>query len=313
MKNLIHPTVIIFIALFTSTSCYQDGLVDLSQLAPTENKVERTSTNTNTVYESNLTFATAATIENITIERATKIETINCNSETIYGDTRGATSTFSSNNNPCSNNGTDTFLGDDNIFYFIVTNDPQTTVTHHFELKDLNDDLDLFLYTLTPQGRVHECKASSITIGLDDELIEVSNLNSGAYILVVDGWMEGVASTYTLDVYCSARSISLPSINIMDLVETIDFGIKNDNGNNDEIGKIYLDDEQWKEHIWESPNTDTFEDDVLLEEFERGDNYMVLNDADDRYIEIQFEEEKIYIYSSGFSDLEIYDIMEINQ
>lgn len=313
MKNLVHLTVILFITLFTLNSCQQNDLYEINHLQPLPSQGERLSKNNIQINTSALTYASIQTIHNITTERALRIETISCNSETIYGTTHNATSTFHSGNTPCVDENGDSFRGDDNIFYFVVDNLNSTTVTHHFELTDLNDDLDLFLYTLSPQGRINECKASSITIGLADEMLEVTNLNTGAYILVVDGWNEQVASTYTLDVYCTSRSAQTPSVNINDFVDDISFGMENNVGNIDTIGKIYLDGEQWKEHIWSASGVDNFANDMLLEEFESGNNYLVLQAADDRYIEIQFAEETIYVYASNFSDLKIYDILSINE
>lgn len=311
MKNLFNIAAILFTALFAMTSCQKDEMNDFDNLNPIH-QTERISTNSKSVNESALTYATAETIANTTTERATHIEVINCNSGTIYGDTHGATSTFNANNAPCVSPDGDNFRGDDNIFYFIVQDQPEMIVTHHFELKDLNDDLDLFLYTLTPQGRVNECKASSITIGLDNETIDVTGLNAGTYILVVDGWNESVSSSYTLDIYCSAISSNPPSVDFIDMIESISFGTKYDNGNSSDTGKFYLDGEQWKEHIWGIPHFETFANDALLSEYERGDTYLILHETNGRYMEIQFEEEKIYVYDNGFNNLVSYDILSVN-
>lgn len=311
MKNLIHIAAILFTTLLAMTSCQKDDMNDFNQLDAVH-QTERVMTNTKSINESALTYATVETIENMTTERATHIEVISCSSETIYGDTRGSTSTFNANNSPCVAADGDSFRGDDHIFYFIVQEQNNAVITHNFVLKDLNDDLDLFLYTLTPQGRVNECKASSITIGLDNETIEVTGLNAGAYILVIDGWMEQVASTYTLDVFCTAVSSQPPTISMIDLIETISFGTKYADGSSSDMGKLYLDGEQWKEHIWGLPHFDTFENDALLNEYERGDNYLILQETNGRYFEIQLEEEKIYVYDSGFNGLEVYDILSIN-
>lgn len=312
MKNLLHIAAILFTTLFAMTSCQKDEMNDFDNLNPVQ-QTERISTNSTSVNESALTYATAETIENMTTERANYIEVINCNSGTIYGDTYDSNSTFNSNNAPCVTPDGDNFRGDDNIFYFIVQDQPEAITTHHFELKDLNDDLDLFLYTLTPQGRVNECKATSITIGLDNETINVTGLNAGAYILVVDGWNENVSSSYTLDVYCSAISSNPPSIDYIDTITSISFGSKYDDGSSSDMGKLYLDGTQWKEHIWGIPHFDTFANDMLLNEYERGDNYLILEAQDGRIMEIQLEEEKMYVYDAGFNQLAAYDILNIQQ
>lgn len=310
MKNLIQFAALFISILFATTSCQKEDFNDFENVNPTQ--TERSATNSKTVNEDAITYAKADIVNELVTERATHIEIINCNSGTLERSTIGATSTFNSNNAPCVSPDGDNFRGDDNIFYFIVEDQPEAIVTHHFELKDMADDLDLFLYTLTPQGRVNECKATSITIGLDNETIDVQGLNAGAYILVVDGWAEGVSSDYTLDVYCSAVSSNPPSIDFIDTIESISFGQKYDGVSSSDIGKLYVQDGQWKEHIWGLPHFDTYENDALLAEYERSETYLILEAQDGRFFEIQFEEEKIYVYDAGFNEIDAYDILSIH-
>ncbi|MFK7933707.1 MAG: hypothetical protein AB8G22_09360 [Saprospiraceae bacterium] len=310
MKNLIQFAALFISILFATTSCQKEDFNDFQDVNPTQ--TERQATNSKTVNDDVITYAKADIVEKLVTERATHIEIITCNTGTIQRTTEGAGSTFNSNNAPCVSPDGDNFKGDDNIFYFIVENQPEAITTHHFELKDMNDDLDLFLYALTPTGRVNECKATSITIGLDNESIDVQGLNAGAYILVVDGWNEDVSSSYTLDVYCSAISSNPPSIDFIDAINNISFGYKYSDGSSSDKGKLYVENDQWKEHIWGLPHFDTFENDALLVEYERGETYLILEAQDGRYFEIQFEEEKIYVYDAGFNEIEALDILLID-
>jgi len=79
------------------------------------------------------------------------------------------------------------------IFHFVVEETPEAIMTHDISIKDLAADLDLFVFSLDRFGFINECKAVSITIGLDDESVSLKDLSPGCYVIMVDGYAAGVA------------------------------------------------------------------------------------------------------------------------
>ena len=94
---------------------------------------------------------------------------IKCSSGPIYDSNRRASNKIDERKMKCQNGG-DSFKGADKFYYFKAESSEgiegkrRYTVT----LSDLENDLDLFIYTLDASGYVRECKGISITIGQTD-------------------------------------------------------------------------------------------------------------------------------------------------
>jgi len=134
---------------------------------------------------------------------------IGCSTGIVYDNNKGGGNNIHSKNMKCQGNNADKFDGEDKFYYFKaesgegIEGKRRYTVT----LSDLNADLDLFVYTLDSKGYVRECKGVSITIGdTEAEHIELTGLNEGYYLVVVDAWMTGVNSSYALEMTCDIVS-----------------------------------------------------------------------------------------------------------
>ncbi|MEM1328879.1 MAG: hypothetical protein AAGI23_23175 [Bacteroidota bacterium] len=316
MKNLNIITIVTLLSLFVFSACQKDEVASLSDAISAQRSIPAEGIHTinedaKTEAPLNL-FEQEGDIES----RAQYARQISCGTGKFYSTNRGATSTLNAHNSPCLDPNGDSFNGEDKFYIFRVDEQPNAIVTHHFTLGDMTDDLDLFLYTLTNTYRIKDCKATSMTIGTDDEKIEVQGLNAGYYLLVVDGWIEQAISDYSLEVYCSAVSADPPSSFIMDDATVISFGtIYSDNTSSD-IGQIYrpTNTSVWKHHIWDIPHFDTFENDPIVEEIARDEataTSYLYNQAAGLYIQLDFYSSKLNYLGNNGEVLQSYDILSI--
>jgi len=314
MRNLNLFAATTLMILFVFTSCQKEEIT-LNNAQNTERAIP--AEGIHTVNEDAKTAAGLDLFENDSeIEsRALYARRVDCNTGKFYSSNRGATSSINAYNSPCMNPDGDSFNGEDKFYFFKVQNESEVIVTHNFILGDLTDDLDLFLYTLDVNGRVRDCKATSVTIGTDDETIEVQGLNEGYYLLVVDGWIEQAVSDYSLEIYCTAVSADPPSTSILDEAVSVAFGTKYSDGGFSEIGKIYRADKTsvWKQHIWNIPHLDIFDNDPIIPEVDRDEWSLYLyNETSQGYVQLDFYTEKVIYRDVNFNITSSYDMLNID-
>ena len=224
MTNLKLNIAAIIFAIFALTSCQKENLSELQTTAKTTTTTSSNSdrdvpaAGVHIVNQAVKTQASKATFEKQAQSRSRALYGVECGS-TFAASTVGEGSTLDASRYPsCIREAVgDSFEGDDMIFHFSVEETPEAIVTHDISISGLTADLDLFLFSLDRFGFINECKALSITIGLDDEKISVSDLSPGCYIIMVDGYAAGVAGDFTFEMACSAVSANPPSISITDI------------------------------------------------------------------------------------------------
>ncbi len=69
-------------------------------------------------------------------------------------------------------------------------------------LTEMTTDLDLFVFTVDRYGYLDQCVGYSINAYRSDESLTL-NLNSGEYAVIVDGYIGGLQSYFTLSANCS--------------------------------------------------------------------------------------------------------------
>lgn len=226
MKSFNSIIAFFFIALFALTSCQKEDLMaDVTTNTPTHLKTERTipATGIHFVNEEVKTQATLEMIENNVTDRSRYLYQIECGTDTRTTTVNEGSSFDVTHYPDCVDLFGDNFTGNDMVYYLSVENTPDARMTHTIKVTDLEADLDLFLFALDANGRVNECKAVSITVGLEDEEIEVTDLAPGAYLVVVDSYVAGIEGAYNISVACSAVSVNPPSIGIEDIT-SVEYG-----------------------------------------------------------------------------------------
>lgn len=202
MRNTKSIIAAIIIAIFTLTSCQKESISELSQdVTSTQN---RTTPETNTVNTAIKTQFTERMKKTMATSRSRNNETLSCMDGPIIGNTANSDNYFDAINSPCLDGNGDFFDGPDKSYTFLVTDSPGENLRLSIILTKMQQDLDLFVFSLDNQGRTGECVATSITHGLEDEVLEVGDLAQGYYIVVVDGWNKNIQSTFELITYCSS-------------------------------------------------------------------------------------------------------------
>lgn len=215
MKNVNVIFAAILFALFTLTSCEKEGMTELTNASPNmEITTERNIPDggINIVNKDAVTMATKATLTEQATARSRDIKWVDAKGAHFHDSTVGEGNSLDRAYYPsCADQTGESFAGDDRIYYLEIDRDMAGNhITHHISITDLSDDLDLFLFALDRYGYIADCKGISITEGYDDESIEVSGLNEGAYIVVVDGYDRGVAGSYNFTKSYSAVSPNPP-------------------------------------------------------------------------------------------------------
>jgi hypothetical protein len=211
--------------IFLFTSCQKDEMQDLdrqvkrSDATMSNETFERPPSNARSMTAVNMVDESARTYDLIGAQipnenaRGAHACRIKCSTGVVFDSNRGASNHIDARTMKCQQNGSDNFKGGDKFYYFKaesgegVEGKRRYTIT----LSDLEDDLDLFVYTLDESGYIRECKGVSITIGAEAaEAIELTGLNEGYYLIVVDGWMEGITSSYALELICDVVTEETP-------------------------------------------------------------------------------------------------------
>ena len=246
MSNFKSIFAFIIIAAFSMTSCQKEGM---SELQTTTEETTATSRNipAEGIHYINEAAKTQASVETIEAQAQSRTRSI----YNIKPGDRYHTSTIGQGNSLDQSNYPDCqradgspifgefaepFTGEDMVYYLSVEDIPSLITTHHISIES-ETDLDLLVFALDRNGYVQECKAISITPGTGNENIDVQ-LAPGAYIVVVDGYMAGVAGDYTIEVAVSAVSANPPSLIDIDAVSWVNgsFGSLQNIG----IGTWYL-------------------------------------------------------------------------
>jgi len=222
MNNLKLNIAAIIFAIFALTSCQKETM---SELNPTP---ETTTTKRNlpaagiNIYNPGAkTSATNRTMATQATSRERNFTLIAADAGPIYDDTYGEGNFIDKSFGACLVDYPWTFEGEDNVYIFEVQEQPEALVTHHVTISDLQDDLDLFVYTLDENNYVRDCKAISINGGTTAESVDMQGLEAGYYIIVVDGWTAGVTSSYNMEFYTTAVSPNPPSIFEMDGIRKV--------------------------------------------------------------------------------------------
>jgi len=218
MTNLKLNFAAILFAIFALTSCQKDNL---SELQTTTQTATTTLSNSNRnipaagihiVNEAVKTQASKAVYEKQAQSRSKALYGVECGT-TFTTTTEGEGNSLDATRYPdCVASVGDPFDGEDMIFHFVVEETPDAIMQHDITIKDLEADLDLFVFSLDRFGFINECKALSITIGYDAETVSMRDLSPGCYIIMVDGYAAGVAGEFTFEMNCSAVSANPPSI-----------------------------------------------------------------------------------------------------
>ncbi|MEM6317736.1 MAG: hypothetical protein AAF960_08700 [Bacteroidota bacterium] len=195
-------------AFFALTSCQKESMTELTTTPKAA--TERLSAPENTVNENVFTQLRLSEEKLKAQSRNKSITNIQPNGRTIYDSTVGATSTWDATNGACVKGLGDDFKGPDKLFMFQVKETQGVITTHQLTLGGMEDDLDLFVYTLK-YGEMSACKGKSITYGLEDETLTMQNMAPGYYLVVVDGWNAFVESAFTLDLTYSVISETPPA------------------------------------------------------------------------------------------------------
>lgn len=212
----------LFFAVFAFTSCQKESISEMSSVAETTTEQRNIpAEGIHTFNEAAKTEATSRTVSEFATSRGNTAQFIRDIFQPVYGTTAGQGNFFTSDNAPCLAGHYETFDGQDALYIFEVKPMPEAIVTHDITLTDLTGDVDLFVYTINPNGSFSECKATSITGGLVDEKVSMRDLNPGLYLIVIDGWNHSVTSSFTIQFAMSAVSANPPSINATDNVKSI--------------------------------------------------------------------------------------------
>ena len=218
MTNLKLNFAAIIFAIFALTSCQKDNLSELTTTAKTAtitiNDSDRNVpiAGVHIVNDAVKTQASKAIYEQQAQSRSKALYGVECGT-TFTTTTEGQGNSLDASRYPdCVASIGDPFDGEDMIFHFVVEETPEMIVQHDITIKDLGADLDLFVFSLDRFGFINECKAVSITIGYDDEMVSMQDLAPGCYVIMVDGYATGVAGEFTFEMNCTAVSANPPSI-----------------------------------------------------------------------------------------------------
>ncbi|MEM1124177.1 MAG: hypothetical protein AAGJ18_27315 [Bacteroidota bacterium] len=208
MSNL--NVLVLFLAVLSFTACQKESLSELDGTTPTtkrqSSELESIFSDATTDYFADLDSATANSRNSNKQARVIK-----CGQGPINSTTIGQSNYLHQRNMPCGNQVSDDFTGPDAFFLFHVRETPNAIETNTITLSNLKDDLDLFVYTLDSGGKIKQCKAVKITYGFADEVLHLTDLPKGCYLIVVDGYTQGVASDFNIELTCSAVSANPPS------------------------------------------------------------------------------------------------------
>ncbi|MFK7936689.1 MAG: hypothetical protein AB8G22_24460 [Saprospiraceae bacterium] len=218
--NFKSIAALFILALFALTSCQKEDL--MADLNPTSTQQLATDRNVPTsgihfVNDEVKTEATWEMIQENVTERSRYLYLLECGAD--YNTTTvGEGSTLDTDHYPtCVDEYGDPFTGNDMIYHLSIPATPEAIMTHTLTLSEMEADLDLMVFALDANGRVTECKALSITIGMDDEKLEMRDMAAGCYLVVVDGYQAGVEGAYNLTLDCTAVSSNPPSISEIDI------------------------------------------------------------------------------------------------
>ena len=221
MTNLKLNIATIIFAIFALTSCQKETMSELNPTIETTNERGLPAAGIHIYNETAKTLSTRATRANKATARERNFTTISADAGPIFDDTKGEGNFIDKTWGACLADYPWDFKGEDNVYIFEVVNQPEALVTHHVTISDLQDDLDLFVYTLDENNYVRDCKAISMNGGMTAESVDMQGLEAGFYIIVVDGWAADVASTYNLEFYTSAVSANPPTVSGTDNLSRI--------------------------------------------------------------------------------------------
>jgi len=236
MSNLKLNFAAIIFAIFALTSCQKETMSELNPTTETSTQRNLPAAGINSYNPDAKTSATNRTMATQATSRERNFTLIAADAGPIFDDTYGEGNTLDKSNGTCLADYSWDFKGEDNIYIFEVLDQAEALVTHHVAISDLQNDLDLFVYTLDENNYIRDCKAISMNGGTTAESVDMQGLEAGYYIIVVDGWTAGVTSSYNMEFYTTAVSTNPPSINAVDTLTQIQFGTVYEDNSSHQIG-----------------------------------------------------------------------------
>lgn len=229
MRNSNILFAAILFAILTLISCQKNELTELTTRTKTTLSLRAIpSAGIHTINEP------ATTQKKGQLESRTSDFTfISCNAGTFHGNTEGEGSFLDYDNSPYLQKDLEDFKGQNKVYYFAVEDEPEAITTHHITLKNMQDDLDLFVYSITAEGYIADCKAQSMTIGVVNETIELTDLDAGYYYIVVNAWKEIINSSFEIEFYSTSIGVNPVSATLVENIHSISYeentGVKRGN------------------------------------------------------------------------------------
>lgn len=212
MKNLNLTFVAIIFALFALTSCEKEGMSEINQTTATEmTERDLPEGGINIVNDDVKTAASRASLADQAQSRARAFYMIEDISRPIYGDNAGQGNSHDKYDSPCAINSGSLFNGEDVFYVFEVPSVQIADADEIYEitLSDLEDDLDIFVYTMPYVGYIKDCRGASLNSNTKNETVKMTNPNAGLYLIVVDGYKRSKSSSFTLNINKTVKPIIL--------------------------------------------------------------------------------------------------------